>query len=162
MTVHFLKSIKIQMLYVHYFRTIDCNGVQSLDHMVCMEVEPGKVRPYKNTNLQREVLSMLLTQLKPEYWYWAMRAPPRDNCVFYIRTLKLMSSLCCTLPNVSAPTCTNISVKRSTLHAGIVRHSLVPDLMPRRAFKQSTLDGTWSGTGPSLFSVFLTKHTYKI
>jgi hypothetical protein len=25
MTVHFLKSIKLQMLYAHYFRTIDCN-----------------------------------------------------------------------------------------------------------------------------------------
>jgi hypothetical protein len=53
MMVCFLKSIKLQMLYVHYFRTIDCNGVQSLDYMVCVVVEPGKVRPYKNTNLQR-------------------------------------------------------------------------------------------------------------
>jgi hypothetical protein len=45
MTVHFLKSIKLQMLYAHYFRTIDCNGngVQSLDYMVCMEVEAGNV-----------------------------------------------------------------------------------------------------------------------
>jgi hypothetical protein len=48
------------MLYAHYFRTIDYNGVQSLDYMVCVEVEPGKVRPYKNTNLWREVLSMRL------------------------------------------------------------------------------------------------------
>jgi hypothetical protein len=46
------------MSYAHYFRTINCNGVQSLDYMVGVEVEPGKVRPYKNTNLQREVLSM--------------------------------------------------------------------------------------------------------
>jgi hypothetical protein len=50
----------LQMLYLHYFRTIDCNGVQSLDYMVCVEVESGKVRPYKNTNLQREVVSMRL------------------------------------------------------------------------------------------------------
>jgi hypothetical protein len=60
MTVRFLKPIKLQMLYVHYFRTIDCNGVQSLDYMIHVEVEQGKDRPYKNTNLQREVLSMRL------------------------------------------------------------------------------------------------------
>jgi hypothetical protein len=60
MMVHFLKSIKLQMSYAHYFRTIDCNGVQSLDYMICVEVEQGKDRPYKNTNLQREVLSMRL------------------------------------------------------------------------------------------------------
>ncbi len=60
MTVRFLKSIKLQKLYVHSIRTIDCNGVQSLNYMVCVEVEPRKDRPYKNTNLQREVLSMQL------------------------------------------------------------------------------------------------------
>jgi hypothetical protein len=31
MTVCLLKSIKLQMSYAQYFRTIDCNGVQSLD-----------------------------------------------------------------------------------------------------------------------------------
>ncbi len=51
MTVYFLKSIKLQMLYAHYFRTIICNGVQSLDYMIRVEVEQGEVRPYKNTNL---------------------------------------------------------------------------------------------------------------
>jgi hypothetical protein len=61
MTVCFLKSIKLQMPYAHYFRTIDCNGVQSLKYMVRVELEPGKVRPYKKTSLQREVLSMQLT-----------------------------------------------------------------------------------------------------
>ncbi len=60
MTVQFLKSIMLQMSYAHYFRTINCNGGQSLNYMVCVEVEPGKVRPYKNTNLQWEVLSMWL------------------------------------------------------------------------------------------------------
>jgi hypothetical protein len=60
MTTQFLKSIKLQMLYLHYFRTIDCNRAQSLDYMVCVEVEPGKVRPYENTNLCQEVLSMWL------------------------------------------------------------------------------------------------------
>jgi hypothetical protein len=49
--VCFLKSIKLQMSYAHYFRTIDCYKVQSLDYMICVEVEQGKIRPYKNTNL---------------------------------------------------------------------------------------------------------------
>jgi hypothetical protein len=48
------------MSYAHYFRTIDCNGVQSLDYMIRVEVEQGEVRPYKNTNLCQEVLSMRL------------------------------------------------------------------------------------------------------
>ncbi len=60
MMVRFLKSIKLQMLYTHYFRTIDCNGVQSLDFMIHVEVEQGKDRPYKNTNLLWELLSMWL------------------------------------------------------------------------------------------------------
>jgi hypothetical protein len=36
MMVGILKSIKLQMLYAHYFRTIDCNMVQSLDYMICV------------------------------------------------------------------------------------------------------------------------------
>jgi hypothetical protein len=36
------------------------NGVQSLDNMICVEVEPGKDRLHKNTNLDWEVLSMQL------------------------------------------------------------------------------------------------------
>jgi hypothetical protein len=55
MPVQYLKSIKLQMSYAHYFRKIDCNGVQSLDYMIWMEVEPGMDRPYKNTNLLWEV-----------------------------------------------------------------------------------------------------------
>jgi hypothetical protein len=43
MTVGFLKLIKLQMLYVHYLRIIDCNGVQSLDYMVRVEVEQEKL-----------------------------------------------------------------------------------------------------------------------
>ncbi len=38
MTVRFLKSINLQMLYAHYFRTIDCDGVQSLDYIIHVEV----------------------------------------------------------------------------------------------------------------------------
>jgi hypothetical protein len=60
MTVLFLKSFKLQMLHVHYFSTINFNGVKSLDYMVCVEVEPGNVRSYKNTNLLQEVLSIQL------------------------------------------------------------------------------------------------------
>ncbi len=60
MMVCFLKSIKLQTLYAYYFRTIDCNGVQSVDYMICVEVEQGEVRPYKKANLCREVLSMRL------------------------------------------------------------------------------------------------------
>jgi hypothetical protein len=60
MTVSFLKSIKQQMLYAHSFRIIDCNGVQSPDYMIHVEVEQGNDRPYKNTNLRWEVLSMRL------------------------------------------------------------------------------------------------------
>jgi hypothetical protein len=43
MMVRFLKSIKLQMSHAHYFRTINCNGVQSLDYMICVEVEQGEV-----------------------------------------------------------------------------------------------------------------------
>jgi hypothetical protein len=60
MMARFPKSIKLQMSYAHYFRTINCNGVQSLDYMIHVEVEQGEVRPYKNTNLCQEVLSMRL------------------------------------------------------------------------------------------------------
>jgi hypothetical protein len=45
MTVRFLKSIKLQMSYAHYLRTIDCNRVQSLGYMICVEVIQGVVRP---------------------------------------------------------------------------------------------------------------------
>jgi hypothetical protein len=60
MMAHFLKSIKLQMLYAHYFRTISCNRVQSLAYMISVEVEQGEVRPYKNTNLRWEVLAIRL------------------------------------------------------------------------------------------------------
>ncbi len=60
MTVCFLKSIKLQLLYAHYFRTTDCNKVQSLDYMIHVEVKQGVIRPYKNTNICWEMLSMWL------------------------------------------------------------------------------------------------------
>ncbi len=60
MMVRFLKSIKLQMTYAHYFGTTNCNRIQSLDYMIRVEVEQGEARPYKNTNLHREVLLMRL------------------------------------------------------------------------------------------------------
>ncbi len=60
MTVCFLKSIKLQISHAHYFLAIDSNRVPSLDYMIRVEVEQGKDRPYKNTNLQWEVLSTWL------------------------------------------------------------------------------------------------------
>jgi hypothetical protein len=66
MMVCFLKSIKLQMLYAHYIRTIGCNRVQSLDYMIRVEVEQGEVRPYKNTNLCWEVPSMRLPSTQAE------------------------------------------------------------------------------------------------
>ncbi len=49
MMVCFLIQIKLQMSYAHYFWKINCNRVQSLDYMICVEVEQRKDRPYKNT-----------------------------------------------------------------------------------------------------------------
>jgi hypothetical protein len=40
--------------------TTSGNRVQSLDYMICVEVEQGVNRPHKNTNLCQEVLSMRL------------------------------------------------------------------------------------------------------
>jgi hypothetical protein len=88
--------------------------------------------------------SFLQLKLEDKYWVthslmglaWHLRALPGDNCVFCTRILKLMSSLCLTLPNVYALTYTSISAERSTSHAGVVRQSLAPGLMPRRDLEQ--------------------------
>jgi hypothetical protein len=148
-------------------------GVQSLDYMICVEVEQGKDRPYKNTNHRWEVLSMwppptqaggqVLGNTFIDGAQWYLRALPGDNwCVFCTRNLKLMSSLCLTFPNVYALTYTSFSAKRSTLHAGDVRQSLVPGLKPRRDLELWTLAGIWPCKEQLLFSFFLTKLTYKI
>ena len=106
------------MLYAHYFMTIDCNGVQSLDYIICVEVKQGVVRPYKNTNLRREVLSMQLppTQAGGQVLgntfidgaHMVLAGLPGDTCIFCTRILKLMNSLRLTLPNVYALTYTSI------------------------------------------------------
>ncbi len=160
------------MLYAHYFRTIDCNGVQSLDYMICVEVEQGKDRPYKNTNLRQEVLSMRLPStwareqvLSNTFIYGAhmvLAGHARGNCIFCTKTLLLMSSPCRTLLDVYALTYTSISAKRCTSHAGVVRQSWVPGLKPWRDLEQWTLVGIWPHTKPLLFSVFPTKPTCKI
>ncbi len=93
---------------------------------------------------------------------WYLRALPGDNCIFCSRILKLMSSLCLTLPNVHALTYTSISAKRSTSHAGVVRQSLAPGSKPRRDSEQWILAGIRPCIEQLLFSVFLTKPTYKI
>ncbi len=115
MMVRVLKSIKLQMLYAHYFGTIDCNRAQSLDYMIRVEVKQGKERPYKNTNLRQEVLLMQLPPTQAGGWvlgntfidgaHMVLAGPATgDNCVFCTRTLKLMRSLCLTLPNIYALT----------------------------------------------------------
>jgi hypothetical protein len=146
MMVRFLKSIKLQMSYAHYFRTIDCNRVQSLDYTIHVEVEQGVVRPYKNTNLHRKVLSMRLPPTQAggqvlgntfiDRAHMVHAGPAGDSCIFCARILKLMSSSCLTLLNVYALTYTSISVKRSTSHAGVVRQSSAPGLMTRRDSEQ--------------------------
>jgi hypothetical protein len=99
------------MSYAHYFSsTINCNRVQSLDYMIRVEVEQGEVKPYKNTNHCREVLSMRLppTQVGGQVLgntfidgaHMVLAGPARGHCVFCSRILKLISSLRLTLPNV--------------------------------------------------------------
>jgi hypothetical protein len=61
-----------------------------------------------------------------------------------------------------ALTYTSISAKRSTSHAGVVRQFFVPGLKSRRDSEQWILAGIWPRTEQLLFSVFLTKPTYKI
>jgi hypothetical protein len=172
MMVHFLKSIKLQMLYAHYFRIIDCNRVQSLDCMVCVEVEPGKVRPYKNTNLRWKVLLMRLPPSQAgvlvldntfiDGAHMALAGPARGQLRLLYQNSEVNEQFVlyfakCLYTHIYQYLC-----KRSTSHTGVVRQSLVPGMMPRRDFEQWTLDGTWSRTGPPLSSVFLTKPMYKI
>jgi hypothetical protein len=109
-------------------------------------------------------------KLEDKYWVthlsmgliWYLWALPGDNCVFCTKILKLMSSLCLTLLNVYVLTYISISAKSSTSHAGVVRQSLAPGLMPRKDSEQLILAGTWPLIEQPPFSVFLTKPTYKI
>jgi hypothetical protein len=66
------------------------------------------------------------------------------------------------LPNVYVLTYTSISAKRSTSHTGVVMQSLAPGLKPRIDSEQWILAGIWPHIEQLLFSVFLTKPTYKI
>jgi hypothetical protein len=58
--VRFLKSLRLQMSYNHFYRTSDLGGVACLDYSVRVEVEPGHSVPFKKTTLQRELMCMKL------------------------------------------------------------------------------------------------------
>ncbi len=160
------------MLYALYFRTIDCNRVQSLDYMVRVEVEPGKVRPYKNTNLQQEILSIWLPPTQAgvlvlgntfiDGAHMVLAGPARGQLHLLYQNSEVNKQFVSYFAEFSAHTYTSISAKKSTSHADVARQSSPPGLMPSRDFGQWTLDGTHSRTGPPLFSVFPTKPTYKI
>jgi hypothetical protein len=55
-----LKSIKKQMSYNHNFKTMEITSVQALMLAVKVEVEPGFERPYKQSHLCQELLSLRL------------------------------------------------------------------------------------------------------
>ncbi len=172
MTVRFLKSIKLQMSYAHYFRTIDCNDVQAWTTRFVWRSNKEWLDHIRTPTFAVCCYQCRFPQLKLEdkYWVthllmgliWYLRAPPGDNCIFCTRIQKLMNSSCLTLLDVYALTYISISAKRSTSHAGVVRQSLAPGLMPRRDSEQWNLAGTWPHTEQLPFSVFLTKPTYKI
>ena len=56
----FLKSIKKQMSYNHRFMTTEITGVQALTLAVRVEVEQGFPKPYKQSHLRRELLTLRL------------------------------------------------------------------------------------------------------
>ncbi len=58
--VWFLKSLRLQMSYNHFYRTSDLVGVACLDYLVRVEVEPGHSVPIKKTTLRRELMCMKL------------------------------------------------------------------------------------------------------
>jgi hypothetical protein len=57
--VRFLKSLRLQMPYNHFYRTSNLGGVACVDYLVRVEVEPGHV-PFKKTTLRRELMCMKL------------------------------------------------------------------------------------------------------
>ena len=60
MEVRFLKSLRLQMSYNHFYRTSDLGGVACVDYLVRVEVEPGHSIPFKKTTLRRELMCMKL------------------------------------------------------------------------------------------------------
>jgi hypothetical protein len=139
MMVRFLKSIKLQMSYAHYFRTIDCNGIQSLDYMIRVEVEQEEVRPYKNTNLCREVLSMQLPPAQAggqvldntfiDGAHMVLAGPTRGQLRLLYQNSEVNEQFVSYLAKcLCANIYTSISAKRRTSHTGVVRQSMAPGL----------------------------------
>jgi hypothetical protein len=62
--VRFLKSLRLQMSYNHFYRTSDLSGVACLDYLVRVEVEPGHSVPFKKTTLRRKLMCMKLLPKK--------------------------------------------------------------------------------------------------
>ena len=60
MEVRFLKSLRFQMSYNHFYCTSNLGGVACLDDSVGVEVEPGHNVPFKKTTLRRELMCMKL------------------------------------------------------------------------------------------------------
>jgi hypothetical protein len=56
----FLKGLRMQMLYNHYYRTSDFTGVLSLDYPIRVEVDRGHKTPFKNAHLRRELMCLCL------------------------------------------------------------------------------------------------------
>jgi hypothetical protein len=52
--MRYLKSIELQTSYAHYFRTINCAGVKSLDYMVQVEVNPGWTRQTRKLTFSKK------------------------------------------------------------------------------------------------------------
>jgi hypothetical protein len=147
MMVCFRKSIKLQMLYAHYFMTIDCNGVQSLDYMIHVEVEQGKGKPYKNTNLQWEVLSMRLppTQARGQVLgntfidgaHMLLAGPARGQlCLLYQNSEVNEQFVSYFAKCLCAHILYQYLCKEKHFTCRVVRQSLVPGLKPRRDSEQ--------------------------
>ncbi len=56
--IRFLKSLKMQILYNHYFCMSDLTKVVSLDYPIRVEVDPRYETPFKKTTLCRELMCM--------------------------------------------------------------------------------------------------------
>ncbi len=172
MMAHFLKSIKLQISYAHYFRTIDCNRVQSLDYMICVEVEQGEVRPCKNTNLHQEVLSIQLppTQAGGQVLsnafidgaHMVLAGPARGHLHLPHQNSEVNEQFVSYFAKCLCAHMYQYLQKRSTSHAGVVRQFSVPGMKPRRDSEQWIPARIRPCIEQLLFSVFLTKPTYKI
>ncbi len=97
--------------------------------MIRVEVEQGEVRPYRNTNLCQEVLSMRLPQTQAgeqvlgntfiDGAHMVLAGLPGDNCVFCTRILKLMS-ICVLLCQMSMRSHIPVSPQREALHTQVL------------------------------------------